>query len=156
LPSLERLAWNREARSRIGRSDLALPRAYRLKQRRAFDTVYQKGKRRRAAHLHLVAWKRSSRASCSDSDCLDVLSATQIGISISRKVSKRAVVRNRIKRQIKAALRHLLPRLSPGWQVIVVVRSEAIECDYWQFLQELEKLLVEAEVLYGDSGRSVL
>ncbi|HBB33613.1 MAG TPA: ribonuclease P protein component [Cyanobacteria bacterium UBA8803] len=72
-----------------------------------------------------------------------------IGISISQKVSKKAVVRNRIKRQIRAALRQLLPRLSAGWQLVLVVRPTAVGCDYAQFLQELEQLLVEAEVLNG-------
>lgn len=74
----------------------------------------------------------------------------QIGISISKKVSKRAVVRNQIKRRIRAGLQQFLPRISPGWQLVVVVRVQAIECDYWQFLQELEQLLVEAKVLHGN------
>ena len=74
---------------------------------------------------------------------------SQIGISISLKVSKRAVVRNRIKRQIRAALRHLLPRLTPGWKLVIIVRPQAVECDYLQFLQELEQLLLDAEVLNG-------
>jgi ribonuclease P protein component len=75
---------------------------------------------------------------------------TQIGISISRKVSKSAVVRNRIKRQVRAILRQFLPRLAPGWQVVIGVRSQAVECDYQKFLQELEQLLVKAEVLNGN------
>jgi ribonuclease P protein component len=77
--------------------------------------------------------------------------STRIGISISQKVSKRAVVRNRIKRQIRAAFRHLLPRLQSGWWLVIVVRSGAQECDYDQFLQQLEQLLAEAEVLHGYS-----
>lgn len=64
-------------------------------------------------------------------------------------MSKRAVVRNRIKRQIRAALRVLLPRISPAWQLVVVVRPAAQECDYGQFLRELEQLLTEAEILNG-------
>lgn len=74
----------------------------------------------------------------------------QIGISISLKVSKRAVVRNRIKRQIRAALRQLLPRITSGWKFVVIVRPQAVECDYFQFLQELEQLLLDAEVLNGN------
>lgn len=76
-------------------------------------------------------------------------SPTRIGISISLKVSKKAVVRNRIKRQIRAILRHLLPQISPGWNLVVVVRPGASECDYAQFLRELKQLLAEAEVLHG-------
>jgi ribonuclease P protein component len=74
---------------------------------------------------------------------------TRIGISISQKVSKKAVVRNRIKRQIRAIFRQFLPRLSTGWQLVVVVRPGAEKCDYGQILRELEQLLAEAEVLNG-------
>jgi ribonuclease P protein component len=81
---------------------------------------------------------------------------SRFGISISKKVSKLAVVRNRLKRQVKAALRSLLPRLQPGWTVVIVVRSSLITCNYWQILRELEQLLRKAEVIRGDSGNSVL
>lgn len=74
----------------------------------------------------------------------------QVGISISKKVSKRAVVRNRIKRQLKAIVRHLLPRLESGLLMVILVRSEALTYEYGEFLQELEQLLVKAEVLNGD------
>ena len=78
---------------------------------------------------------------------------TRIGISISTKVSKKAVVRNRIKRQLRAAFRCILPRISPGWLLVVVVQPPAArqECATKQFLQELEQLLVAAEVLNGNS-----
>ncbi|NER00484.1 MAG: ribonuclease P protein component [Cyanothece sp. SIO2G6] len=66
---------------------------------------------------------------------------TQIGISISTKVSKRAVVRNRIKRQIKAAMFSLLPGIASNWLIVISVRPEAIECDYRQFLRELEEMI---------------
>lgn len=74
----------------------------------------------------------------------------QVGISISKKVSKRAVVRNRIKRQLKAIVRQLLPRLESGLRMVILVRSEALTYEYGEFLQELEQLLVKAEVLHGD------
>lgn len=81
---------------------------------------------------------------------------TRIGISISLKVSKRSVVRNRIKRQIRAALRQMLPRLARGWHLVVVVRPDAVECNYAEFLRELEQLLVEVEALDGNSRRCLL
>jgi ribonuclease P protein component len=74
---------------------------------------------------------------------------TRIGISISQKVSKRAVVRNRIKRQLKAILQLLLPQIAPGWQLVIVVKSSATQCGYEQFLQELKQLLRSAEVIDG-------
>lgn len=80
---------------------------------------------------------------------LEPVPPTQIGISISQKVSKRAVVRNRIKRRLKAILQQLLPKISPGWRLVIVVKPSAAECGYEQFLQELKQLLISAEVIDG-------
>lgn len=76
---------------------------------------------------------------------------TRIGISISQKVSKKAVVRNRIKRQIRAVILELLPLISPGWKVIVGVRPTALECKYEHFLRELKQLLVKVKIINGHS-----
>ena len=123
---------------------MGLPKANRLKQRQDFDRVYQSGKRRRATGLHLVVLRNSLVVGSSE------VLPIQVGISISKKVSKRAVVRNRIKRQLKAIVRPLLPRLESGLRMVILVRSEALTYEYGQFLQELEQLLVKAEVLNGD------
>lgn len=77
-------------------------------------------------------------------------SPSRIGVSISLKVDKRSVVRNRIRRQIQAAFRHLLPRMAKNLDVVVVVHPPAIQCGYLHFLQELEQVLAHAEVLHGD------
>lgn len=121
-----------------------LPRANRLKHRRDFIAVYQKGIRRQTSHLALRALRFSEKAQQSQPQ-----TPTRIGIVVSQKVSKRATVRNRIKRQIRAALRQLLPRIARGWQLVIVVRPTAQECDSSKFLQELKQLLANAEVLDG-------
>ncbi|GAB4474314.1 MAG: hypothetical protein OHK0037_35140 [Elainellaceae cyanobacterium] len=81
---------------------------------------------------------------------------TRIGITVSTKVSKRAVVRNRIKRRIRAALRDLLPGFATDWMIVVIVQPVAVKCNYKEILQELKQLLIEAEVFDGHSGRCVL
>ncbi len=133
---------------------MALSKPNRLKHRKDFSRVYQHGLRRNSPNLTLRALhsskffaKKSLPEGFSD---LEPQVPSQIGISISLKVSKRAVVRNRIKRQIRAALRQLLPRLTAGWKLVIIVRPQAVECDYFQFLQELEQLLLDAEVLNGN------
>ncbi|NJO21213.1 MAG: ribonuclease P protein component, partial [Spirulinaceae cyanobacterium RM2_2_10] len=73
----------------------------------------------------------------------------RIGIAISRKVSKKAVIRNRLKRRLRAALHEFLPRLRAGAQLVFNVRASAIECEYEHFLRELRQLLTQAEVLDG-------
>lgn len=83
-------------------------------------------------------------------DPVATVTPTRVGISISQKVSKRAVVRNRIKRQLRAIFRQFLPQIVPGWQLVIVVKPNATQCRYEQFLQELKQLLISAEVIDGD------
>lgn len=131
---------------------MTLPQPNRLKLRRDFQAVYHKGIRRTGRYLILRGLPgciSSPKDSMQEIPIDEGRLPTRIGISISQKVSKKAVVRNRIKRQIRAILRQLLPRLVPGWQLVVVVRPGADQCEYAHFLRELEQLLVEAEVLNG-------
>lgn len=147
---------------------MALPKAHRLKNRQEFSALFRKGIRCTTPHLTLRALRQSAKPESgkqSTSRLSTPVAAvrgnevaiaqsklpSRLGISISQKVSKRAVVRNRIKRQLKAAFRQLLPKVAPGWLLVLVVKPEATQCDYHQFLQELEQLLVEAEVLNGHS-----
>ncbi|WP_341525740.1 ribonuclease P protein component [Nostoc sp. UHCC 0302] len=140
---------------------MALPKANRLKSRKDFQAVFQKGIRQNGSYLTLRALKPpyvkqpSLEAATESTQPTDSapLASTQIGISISTKVSKRAVVRNRIKRQIGAAFYKLLPKLSPGWRLVVIVKPTAAEskCVSQRFLQELEQLLAQAEVFNGHS-----
>ncbi|MCL1465521.1 ribonuclease P protein component [Argonema galeatum] len=135
---------------------MALRKANRLKHRQHFSAVFRKGIRRQSANLTLRALKQSADSEGGRSPATGPEFPSRIGISVSLKVSKRAVTRNRIKRQIRAAFRHLLPQLKYGWWLVVVVKPKAEQCEYQQFLQELEQLLAEAEVLNGHSRGSLL
>ena len=129
---------------------MALPKAYRLKSRQDFQAVFREGIRRHSSHFTLRALKPALSPETSSPTALPV---TKIGIAISTKVSKRAVVRNKIKRQMTAALHQLLPKLAPGWRLVLIVKPTTTEtvCQTHKFLQELEQLLARSEVLNGHS-----
>jgi ribonuclease P protein component len=126
---------------------VALPKVHRLRRRQDFSKVYQAGLRRHTPNLTLRALRQSKSLPSEDLETTKEPVQTCIGISIGLKVSKRAVIRNRIKRRIRAAMQQLLPELSSGWQIVIVVKPGATQCDYEQFLQELKQLLVSAEVI---------
>jgi ribonuclease P protein component len=114
--------------------------------------VYQVGSRQSSPNLTLRALRLKPLPSSvpqlvGSQAIVKPTAPTQLGISISQKVSKRAVVRNRIKRQLKAIFRDLLPQVVAGWQLVVVVKPSATQCSYGQFLQELKQLLCKAEVI---------
>ncbi len=136
---------------------MALPSLHRLKSRHDFQAVFREGIRRHSSYLTLRALRPSHPVKHTGDDIADIEPPTKvptrIGISISTKVSKHAVVRNRLKRQISAALYQLLPQILPGWRLVIVVKPTATQerCVTQQFLQELEQLLAQAEVLNGHS-----
>jgi ribonuclease P protein component len=122
---------------------VSLPKPHRLRRRQDFHQVYQHGKRHQQVHLTLRSLRHLPNSTTEN------LPATRFGISVSQKVSKKAVVRNLLKRQVKAALRQLLPHITSGWSVVIGVRPSAQGCEYVEILRELEQLLAAAEVLDG-------
>ena len=122
---------------------MGLPKAHRLRSRQDYRAVYEQGIRRYSPHLTLVALGAKNGSGTIATP------PTMFGISISKKVSKKAVVRNLIERQIKGAIRHHLQAIAPGWKVVIVVKPKAIKCNYEHFLRELEKLLKETKIING-------
>jgi len=127
-----------------------LPKANRLRKNKDFIKVYEQGIRRNGADLVLRALRYPEEKRETDkTELLKSAKPVRVGISIGKKVSKQAVVRNRLKRQIRAAMLQLLPRIEPGWDLAIVVKTTARRCNYHQILQQLEQLLAKAEVLDG-------
>jgi ribonuclease P protein component len=122
---------------------VSLPKPHRLRRRQDFQQVYQYGKRHQQLHLTLRSLQHLP------SPTTEHLPATRFGISVSKTVSKKAVVRNLLKRQVKAALRQMLPQITSGWSVVIGVRPSAQGCEYVEILRELEQLLTSAGIFDG-------
>lgn len=63
----------------------------------------------------------------------------RLGMAVSRRVSTRAVVRNRIRRQIRETFRHRRARL-PAQDYVVLARPAAAELDRPALRSALEQL----------------
>ncbi|ACK69352.1 ribonuclease P protein component [Gloeothece citriformis PCC 7424] len=129
---------------------MGLPQEHRLKRRKDFQKVYKQGGRYTSPHLII----RTLFESCSENSLNS--QPTCFGISVSQKVSKKAVIRNRIKRLIRQAIRELLPQISNGWKVVIVIRPGSVECKYDRFLRELKQLLIKAEIINGHQREYIL
>ena len=101
----------------------------RLKRRSDFDLVFKKGKRCYARSLLLVYIKARH---------------LKVGYSVSKKNGK-AVVRNRIKRQLRACVRPYLDLLGDYYMVVVPKVSE--NYDFHRFEADV-KFLFEKEGLF--------
>lgn len=110
-----------------------MKRRYGVRRNERFQEIRRKGK----------AWS---------SDML-VLSALPNGLPYSRfgfSVSARiggAVERNRIKRQLKEAMRLRFSQVQPGWDIVLIARRPIRSADYWKMDAACARLLGRAHLL---------
>ncbi|MFM9109997.1 MAG: ribonuclease P protein component [Prochlorococcaceae cyanobacterium] len=122
---------------------MALPQAHRLKGRRVFDRLYQRGRRLHGASITL-RWLLAEAPLLPPQQRHQPASPWRCGVVISAKVSKRAVRRNRLRRQ----LHHHLLRHPPGadgplW-LLISLHPGSAEADPHQLLGECSDLLRQA------------
>ena len=94
---------------------LSFPKKLRLLRRRDFVTLYEQGRRFSTRHL-LIALKQNDREHC------------RLGITISRKIDKRAVRRNLFKRRIREIFRLNQQCFTDNLDIVVTARSGAADC----------------------------
>lgn len=95
-----------------------LPRSERLRRPSEFQATYQSGRTYADALLVLHVEKLPDRP--------DI---RQVGFTVSKKVGN-AVVRNRLKRRLRAIFAKVLPELALGHRMIVRARPRAAEVDF--------------------------
>jgi len=76
------------------------------------------------------------------------LEATRFGLSTGRKLGG-AVVRNRVRRRLREALRAMAPSFQPGWDVLIIARPPVIGADFQALASALQNLLRRGGVLGG-------
>ncbi len=70
------------------------------------------------------------------------------GVIVTRRLGK-AVVRNRVRRQLRACLRQLHSALLPGYDVVVIARRMVLRLSYAEMLSSLESLFRAANLWKG-------
>lgn len=113
-----------------------MQRENRLADRRHFQDVYRYGKSVANAHF-IVYFLRRPEAE-----------TFRAGVSAGKKLGK-AVVRNRMRRLVKEALRLNAHRIARGYDLVVVVRKAAIGLSFAETERSLLHALRRASLLNG-------
>ena len=104
----------------------------RLKKRKEFDYIYKKGTK--VYGQHLCIFFVSSKAS-----------TPKIGISVGNKVGN-AVVRNKIKRQLRHIMREFVPKMH-NVNLVLLVYPEIVGTDFQHLRENVYKTLQRGKLL---------
>ena len=114
---------------------MALPKSNRLTRDKDFKNVFDSGETVKDSFLFIKFLKNESRKS------------SRFGIVISSKVSKKATVRNRIRRQISEIIRNSLKGVVGNVDVVIVTNSKIINKEFTEIEKVVLKLLKKSEIL---------
>ena len=104
------------------------PKDYRIRKRTTFQKVQRQGSRKKAS-CFLALYQKGSA------------SKSRVGITVSKKVGN-AVVRSRIKRWIREALRKEYPQLMGVWDVVVIAYPNSIHSSAEQIQKEIRHVFL--------------
>ena len=110
-----------------------LPKANRLTKETDFKLLAKKG---RLFYSSLFTIKLNKKKNF----------ASRFGVVISAKVSKKAVVRNKVKRRITEIIRLALPKIKSEFDVMILVKPVVAEKNYKEIKEDLEKLFKKARI----------
>lgn len=103
-----------------------------LKLNHIFQRLYRTSGQ---ANGHLVLYARKNRTDCN-----------RVGITVSKKLGK-AHIRNRVRRRIREVYRLNEDKFQPGWDIVVVARSKAIEAPFEALTKSYLSLAARAGIL---------
>jgi ribonuclease P protein component len=115
-----------------------LKRRFRLTKSTDFKRVRRSGKSYAHPLIVLIAVRND-------------LEVSRFAVAAGRAVGK-AVDRNRAKRQIREALRPMMPTISPGWDVILLARRPIAEAGFPHIQQALGTLIARAHLQNESHG----
>ena len=124
---------------------MVLPQRHRLRGSRVFNRLYRQSQRFHG-HWMILRVMAAHPALLSQPECRRP-SMWRVAVVISGKVSKRAVVRNRLRRLLHGHLLALNPTpLRPSW-VVLSLKPGSAELDPAQLLGECSHLLRQAGLM---------
>jgi len=106
-----------------------LAKSSRLAKAKDFEKIFKRGK---SFYTKIFSIKALANES----------GINRYGIVISTKVSKKAVIRNKLKRRFQAALKEYDSQLKSGHDLVIIASPAAINLKYKVIKSELEKSLL--------------
>jgi ribonuclease P protein component len=111
--------------------DLCFPKAVRILRRSDFRKVYDEGSRFSSPYFAAFCLKQAEQTS-----------GPKVGFTVTKALGN-AVVRNRMKRRLREAVRLNLARLPASWMVVMNGRKGLLDADFCAIQKEVVRLFAQ-------------
>lgn len=111
-----------------------LPTKNRLKKRKDFDSVFKKGRGFKEDFLVLKKNKNN-------------LNQSRFGFIVGKRVSKKATVRNKIKRGLSGLIQEKLAKIKKGFDIVLIVQPGLENKNFEEMERIIDKLLQGAKLI---------
>lgn len=72
---------------------------------------------------------------------------SRFAVVVSKRIDKRAVRRNKIRRWVKSSVEELVPSIRGSWQILIIAKNNARDKDFSQIKSELTELFKKINIL---------
>lgn len=128
-----------------------LPKENRLGKVRDFNLLMKQGRwiNGRFLDIKVLELGKAVEFLPKKIDADNFIKQLRLAITVGLKVSKSAVKRNKLKRQMREVLSEMLKagKIKNGFYLLVVARRDALEKNYAEISQEIELLLKKAGLI---------
>ena len=111
-----------------------LPKKNRLKKRKDFELVFRKGKGFKEDFLVLKKNKNN-------------LNQSRFGFIVGRRVSKKATIRNKIRRRLSSLVQEKLAKIKNGFDIILIAQPGLENKNFAQIERIIDRLFQGAKVI---------
>ncbi|PJE70179.1 ribonuclease P protein component [Candidatus Shapirobacteria bacterium CG10_big_fil_rev_8_21_14_0_10_48_15] len=116
-----------------------LPRNARLSLKREFNQLKKQAKVYSSRSFSLLLGPPNRRAG-----------SAQFAFVVSKKIDRRAVSRNRVKRLLAASVQPLLPQIKPSLTVVFLAKKDIVTASQKELAQEIEAIFQKAAIFRSD------
>lgn len=112
-------------------SQFSFPKAFRILRRSDFRKVYDQGTRFSCPFFAAFCFKQ-----------VDQENGPKVGFTVTKALGK-AVIRNRMKRRLREAVRLQLGGLPPSWMIVMNGRRALLEGEFSAIQREVGRLFAQ-------------
>lgn len=111
-----------------------LSQIHRLTKKEDFERVKKQGKKLQGRLFGVLVLEKKEGPS-------------RFGFIFSTKLSKKATARNRAKRVLREAVRIILPRIKPGYDILFLGKQESLHQSFDEAKKEVEEIFKKLDLV---------